>query len=179
MSIRAALRYARAVYAGAKESNTEELVYGNMKSIADTLNQSKELRLVLESPQIKSEDKRASLHAIFTEVSEITTSLLDILIDNGRAGLLEKVAQSYIKLYNEEHGIVTAQVTTAIALDDALESKILAKVKEFTGSEQVILKHKIDTEILGGFILRVGDMQYDASVSNQLERVQKEFSKRL
>lgn len=179
MSIRAASRYARAVYAGSKELATEELVYGNMQSIAQTIDDSKELQLVLESPQIKNEDKRASLHAIFKDVSEITTSLIDILIDNGRAGLLEKVAQSYIQLYYEEHGIVTAHVTTAIALDEALNKKVLAKIKEITGSEQIILKHKIDTEILGGFILRVGDMQYDASVSNQLQRVHKEFSKRL
>ncbi|MGB3775071.1 MAG: ATP synthase F1 subunit delta [Leeuwenhoekiella sp.] len=179
MSLRAALRYAKAVYSGAKESDTEEVVYGDMKSIADTLRDSKELKSVLESPQIKSEDKRASLHAIFKGTSEITKSLIDIVIDNGRAGLLGKIAQSYIKLHNDEHGIVTATVTTAIELDDALESKILAKIKEITGSTQVILKHKLDTEILGGFILRVGDMQYDASVSNQLYRVHKEFSKRL
>ncbi|HEA29838.1 MAG TPA: ATP synthase F1 subunit delta [Leeuwenhoekiella sp.] len=179
MSIRAASRYAKAVYAGAKESKTEKPVYDNMKDIEKTLSESKELRNVLESPQIKSEDKRASLHAIFNNVSEITTSLLDILIDNGRAGLLEKTAQSYIQLYNEEHNIVTANVTTAVDLDDDLEQKILAKVKQITGSEQVIIKHEIDQEILGGFILRVGDMQYDASVSNQLERVHKEFSKRL
>lgn len=179
MSTRAASRYAKAVYAGAKESATEELVYGDMKSIAETLNGSRELRNVLDSPQFKSEDKRSSLHAIFSGVSELTTSLLDIIVDNSRAGLLEKVAIAYVQIYNEDNGIVTATVTTAVEMDAAMEDKIMAKIKEITGSEKVILEHKIDSDILGGFILRVGDMQYDASISNQLERVHKEFSKRI
>lgn len=179
MSTRAALRYAKAVYSGAQEANTQELIYGNMKSIADTLAGSDDLKIVLESPHIKNEDKRASLHAIFSDVSEITTSLIDILIDNGRIKLLEKVALQYIDLYNEDHGIVVAEVTTAIDLDASLEQKILTKVKELTEAKEVILKQRIDENILGGFIIRVKDIQYDASVSNQLDKVHKEFSKRL
>lgn len=179
MSRRAALRYAKAVFAGAKESDTQELVYGNMKSILDTMEGSRELKSVLESPQVKSEDKRAALHAIFSDLSPLSTSLIDILIDNGRAKLLPEVTQQYMTLYNEENGIVVAHVTTAIELDDSLKEKVVAKVKELTNANQVILHQRIDEEILGGFILRVNDIQYDASIANKLEQVHKEFSKRL
>ena len=64
-------------------------------------------------------------------------------------------------------------------LDASLEAKILAKVKELTNSSEVTLEQHIDPSLIGGFILRVGDVQYDASVANQLVSVQKEFSKRL
>lgn len=179
MSTRAAIRYARAILDQAKERGTEEVVFGNMKSIDATLNASKELRNVLKSPVVKEEDKRASLQAIFKGYDPSTLSLLDLLVDKKRSAILGLVAQSYIALYNQLKGIVVAQVTTAVELDAALEAKVLAKVKEITQSTQVTLEHHIDPSIIGGFILRVGDVQYDASIENQFADVKKEFSKRL
>ena len=179
MSTRAAIRYAKAILDQAKEKGTEEVVFGNMKSIDATLNASKELRNVLKSPLIKAEDKSASLQAIFKGYDPATLSLIDLLVDKKRSAILGLVAQSYISLYNQLKGIVVAHVTTAVALDAALEAKVLAKVKEITQSTQVTLEHQIDPSIIGGFILRVGDIQYDASIENQLADVKKEFSKRL
>lgn len=179
MSTRAAQRYAKAVLESAADAGTQEVVYGDMKSITGTLEGSKELRNVLSSPIIKAEDKRESLKAIFKGNSDITLSLIDILVDKNRTQLLDQVAQSYINLYNKSQGLVVAQVTTAVELNKELESKILNKVKQITGSDEARLDHKIDPAILGGFVLRVGDVQYDASVANQLDEVKKEFSKRL
>lgn len=179
MSSRAAIRYAKAILDQAKEKGTEEVVFGNMKSIDATLNASKELRSVLKSPVIKPEDKRASLKAVFADYDPSTLSLIDLLVDKKRSALLGQVAKSYVSLYNASKGIVVAQVTTAVELDASLEAKILAKVKELTNSSEVTLEQHIDPSLIGGFILRVGDVQYDASVANQLVSVQKEFSKRL
>ncbi len=179
MSKRAALRYAKAVLDRADETGNQEVVYGNMKSIEGTLSASKELRNVLNSPVIKAEDKRAALHSIFSGVSETTSSLIDILIHKNRSNILGEVATSYLGLYNESQGLVVAEVTTAVELDEALEAKVLKKVKEITGSDKAQLENTVDPKIIGGFILRVGDVQYDASISNQLDKVQKEFSKRL
>ena len=179
MSSRAAIRYAKAILDQAREKGTEEVVFGNMKSISATLNASKELRSVLKSPVIKAEDKRASLQAIFKGHDVSTLSLIDLLVDKKRSAILGEVAAAYLKLYNTSKGIVSAKVTTAVTLDPSLDSKILAKVKSLTGSEEVSLEHHIDPSILGGFVLRIGDVQYDASVSNQLDKVQKEFSKRI
>jgi len=179
MSSRAAIRYAKAILDQAKEKGTEEVVFGNMKSIDATLSASKELRSVLKSPVIKAEDKKASLKAIFAGYDSSSLSLIELLVDKKRTALLGEVAKSYVELYNASKGIVVAHVTTAVELDSSLESKILAKVKELTNSTSVTLEHHIDPSIIGGFILRVGDVQYDASIDNQLASVQKEFSKRL
>ncbi len=179
MSTRAALRYAKAVLEGAAELKTQEVVYGNMQSITETLADSPELRNLINSPIIGAEDKRASLLAIFKNTSDLVQSLINMVVDNNRTALLGKIAQTYIDLYNKQQGVVVATVTTAVELTSSLEKKVLNKIKEITGASNVNLEHKIDPAIIGGFILRVGDVQYDASIANQLDKVHKEFSKRI
>ena len=90
---------------------------------------------------------------------------------------MAEVSKKYIELYNEAQGVKLAQVTAAVPLSNELEEKVLAKVKELTGSDKVTLERKIDESIIGGFILRIGDLQYNASISNSLAKIKREFSK--
>jgi len=179
MSSRAAIRYAKAVLDQANEAKIGNVVFGDMKSVATTIENSKELRIVLSSPVIKGEDKKQALHKIFEGNSDVTKSLIDILTANKRIDLLGGVASSYVDLYNQAQGVKVAEVTTAVPLSSELETKVLAKVKEMTGSESVSLVNKIDETIIGGFILRVGDLQYNASIANQLDSIKREFTKSL
>ncbi len=174
---RAALRYAKAVIQNSKEDNTSDLVFGDMQSVKDTIEGSKELRLMLQSPIIKTNDKREALLAIFKNQSETIKKLINLLVDNKRAHLLGDVAASYVHLHNEAKGVKTAKVTTAVPLSETLEEKVLAKVKELTGSNSVTLENTVDPSIIGGFVLRVGDLQYDASIANKLDNLKREFSK--
>ncbi|WP_271855361.1 ATP synthase F1 subunit delta [Patiriisocius marinus] len=176
---RAAIRYAKAVLDQANEANISEVVFGDMKSVEATLAGSKELRNVLQSPVIKGEDKKQALLKIFEGNSEVTKGLIQILTSNKRINLLGGVASSFVNLYNDSKGVKTAHVTTAVPLSAELENQVLAKVKEMTGSENVTIINKIDESILGGFILRVGDLQYNASIANQLGNLKREFSKSL
>ena len=82
-------------------------------------------------------------------------------------------------MYNDVKGVKSAKVTTAVPLSEALEKQVLAKVEELTGSKSVTLENEIDESIIGGFILRVGDLQYNASIANQLGNLKREFSKSL
>ena len=174
---RAAIRYAKAILQKANENNTEAVVFGDMQSVSTTIEDSRELQAVLQSPIIKANDKKQALLKIFSGQSEITHSLINILVDNKRTSLLSNVAKSYIDLYNEEQGVKVATVITAIPLSSELESKVMEKVKELAGSEKVTLKNEIDPTIIGGFVLRVGDIQYNASIANQLGNLKREFSK--
>ncbi len=177
MSNRAAIRYAKAVLDQANEANISDVVFDDMKSVEATIAGSKELRNVLQSPIIKGGDKKQALIKIFEGNNEVTKSLIEILTANNRIDLLGGVASSFVKLYNEGKGVKVAQVTTAVPLSAELETQVLAKVKEMTGSDNVTLKNKVDETILGGFILRVGDLQYNASISNQLGNLRRTFSK--
>lgn len=177
MSSRAAIRYARAILQNADSSQTEAVVYGDMQSVYQTIEGSQELQTVLQSPVIKAEDKEKALLKIFNGQSEATHLLIKTLVKNNRLPILGEIAKSYIDLYNDTLGITTATVITAVPLTSELEEKVIAKVKELTGSEKVTLQSQIDPDIIGGFILRAGDIQYNASIAHQLRNLKKEFSK--
>ncbi len=174
---RAAIRYAKAVLQQANETNNANVVFNDMQSVHATIQASEELQLVLNSPVINANDKKNALLAIFENQSNATKSLINVLVENQRTNLLDDVSKNYITLYNEAQGVKVAQVTTAVALTEGLTDKILSKVKELTGSDKVTVESTIDESIIGGFILRIGDLQYNASISNNLARIKREFSK--
>lgn|SRR5690606_5930974 len=171
---RAAIRYAKAVLAHAKEQQTLEVVNQDMKSIAATLKQSSDLQYLLESPVVKLSDKKAVLTQVFSSTSSTTEGLINLLVDNNRINLIEAIAEKYSELYDALKGEHKAIVTTAVPLSGELESKVLLKVQELTGGKAK-LENKIDPTIIGGFILRVGDLQYNASVSNQLNNLKRDL----
>ncbi|GGG21196.1 ATP synthase subunit delta [Dokdonia pacifica] len=178
-STRAAIRYAKAILNLTKDSGSTDAVLNDMKDVVATLGGSKDLRLALQNPVIKVEDKRAVLKEVFKGTSKETLGLIDILVDNKRVDLLGHVATSFVTLYNESQGVQLALVTTAVPLTAAIEKKVLAKVTELTGSTNVKLENIIDESIIGGFVLRVGDTQYNASIASQLGKLKREFSNSL
>ena len=179
MSTRAAIRYAKAVLDQANHAKISEVVFGDMNSIQETLAGSKELRVVLQSPVVKAEDKKQALLQIFEKNSDVTKGLIQILSSNKRINLLGGVAGAYVDLYNNSKGVKVATVITAVAITPEIQATVLSKVKEMIGSENVTIDNTIDHSIIGGFILRVGDLQYNASIANQLGNLKREFSKSL
>lgn len=175
---RAALRYAKAVLAFAVEKKAANVVETDMRSIVATISESKELRNMLQSPIIKEETKKETLAAIFKGSSEITLGLLGTLASNKRTALLNEVALKYIILNEDLKGEGVAHVTTAVPLTAELEKKVLKQVAQLTGNE-VTIQNKVDESIIGGFVLRVGDLQYDASIANKLNNIKREFTNSL
>ncbi|MCK0123138.1 ATP synthase F1 subunit delta [Gelidibacter sp. F2691] len=172
---RTAIRYAKAVLDLAKDQNTAEVVHADMKSIANAVAASTDLKDMLLSAVVPSATKKSALLAVFTGLDTLSINLIDTLITNKRIAILGTVAEQYNELYNDGEGKQVATVTTAVSLTEELKAKVLAKVKELTGKEAEILS-VVDESILGGFILRVGDMQYDASIANKLNQLKKEFT---
>lgn len=172
---RPALRYAKAILNLAKETGNETLVNENMKLIVDTIAESSDLDTMLKSPVIKAADKRKVLSALFGDkVDNIVKGLFNLLEENKRMIMLEPVAKQYSIIYDYHKRMQVAKVTTAVALTKELEDKIQAKIVELTGNSASI-ENIVNPEILGGFILRVGDVQYDASISNQFNELRREF----
>ena len=175
---RAAIRYAKATLDYAVEKKAADKVDADMRKIAETISENSELQRLLTSPLIKNEVKKSSLSQIFKGSNDITLGLINTLADNKRVELLQEVAFKYIVQYEKMKGEEVAVVTTAVPLTEALEKKVLAKVKKLTGNK-VSLDNKIDESIVGGFILRIGDLQYDASVANKLNTLKREFTNSL
>ncbi|MBJ6368191.1 ATP synthase F1 subunit delta [Snuella sedimenti] len=172
---RAAVRYAKAVLSLANAQNQADAVNNDMKLMATTIAESQELSDMLNNSVIKVEAKKAALLAVFPNLNAISTGLFDLLITNKRISILNDIAIKYSDLYDTLNGKEIAQVTTAFPLTKDLEAKVLAKVKTLT-DKTVELQSIVDETILGGFILRVGDKQYDASVSNKLNKLKREFT---
>lgn len=175
---RAAVRYAKATLDQAVENKALEALENDMRSIAQTISENKELADTLSSPVVKSLDKKNILLEIFKNANAVTKSLISVLVDNKRIGLLNDVAQKYIILNEDLKGQGVAFVTTAVALTSDLEKMILDKVVELTG-KKVVVENTIDEKILGGFVLRVGDLQYDASIASKLSNLKREFTNSL
>ena len=172
---RAAIRYAKAVLSLAQDQKTTDVVNDDMKLMVNTITASNELRDVLNSPVVSSSIKKSALLEIFKGINPLTVNAIDTLIANKRIALLPEVAKQYSILLDRLKGSELATVTTALPLTDDLKVKVLAKVKALTGKE-VAVENIIDEDILGGFILRVGDLQYDASIANQLGKLKREFT---
>lgn len=172
---RTAIRYARAVLDLAKDQKLAEVVQADMKSIANAVDASTDLKDMLLSAVIPTATKKSALLAVFTGLDKLSVNLIDTLIANKRIAILGTVAQVYTELYNEGEGKQVATVTSAVPLTGALNAKVLAKVKALTGKDADII-NIVDDAILGGFILRVGDMQYDASIANKLNKLKREFT---
>ncbi|WP_299098112.1 ATP synthase F1 subunit delta [uncultured Winogradskyella sp.] len=172
---RAAIRYAKAVLSIATDQKSADAVNSDMKTIANVIAENKDLNQMLQSPVVRSSDKKAVLTSVFKDANTSTTNLIDTLIANKRLPLLSDVAVSYTQLFDQLRGSQVASVTTAVPLTDDLKTKVLAKVKELTGKEAEV-ENIVDESILGGFILRVGDIQYNASISNKLDKLKREFT---
>lgn len=164
---RAAIRYAKAILGLAQEKNIAKEVQADMQQIITVIDNSVDLKGALASPLIKSEVKKATLLEVFKSSQELTKGLFDILLQNKRVDALQDVAKQYMVLWDQLNNTQVAKVTTAVPLTKELGDKVLAKVKELTGNTAT-LENTIDESIIGGFILRVGDLQYNASIANQL-----------
>jgi len=172
---KAVLRYAKAILNLAKDGDVESKVNADMQLIVATIAANKDLQVMLKSPLIKSAEKRKVLNAVFADkTNAISLGLFHLLEDNKRMVMLESIASSYTIIYDHFKNMHVATVTTAIPLTKDLEEKVLSKIVELTGNKTSI-ENKIDPSIIGGFIIRVGDLQYDASISNNFNELRREF----
>ena len=172
---RASLRYAKAILNLAKDTSSETIVDGDMKLIATTIAENPEFEVMLRSPVIKANDKMKVLNALFAgKIDNITLGLFNLLQENKRISMLESIAKQYSIIYDFFKNTQVAKVTTAVPLTKEVEDLVLAKIVALTGAN-ANLENEVNPAILGGFILRVGDVQYDASISNHLNELRKEF----
>ena len=172
---RAAIRYAKAILEIAVSSGKANQVNDDMKSIIAAVESSADLNQFLASPVITQEVKMNALLEIFASVQAETKSLFRLLKENKRFEILAAIAIQYNTLFDEMNGVEVANVTTAFALTPELEAKILAKAATIS-TKKITIQNTIDPSIIGGFILRIGDKQYNASVSNRLQELKREFS---
>ncbi len=172
---RAAIRYAKAILDLAISKNASVQVNDDMILVASTVNGNQELNGFIQNPTISVDVKENALLEVFAAVNPVTKSLFHLLFVNKRFEILEGIANNYKQLFDQMNGVELAKVTTAIPMDADLEAKIMAKIATFS-NKKITIENTVDPSIIGGFILRIGDQQYNASVANRLQELKREFS---
>lgn len=171
------VRYAKALYLLAKEKKLLDQVKNDIQLISGMLNSSPDFKAAIESPVIKPSEKVKAAFAIYQgKIQDMTLSFLNLLIKNKREQSLEGICRRFLAIYSQEKGIKTAVITTAVPLDENVSKKI-SELLALQFKAQIEIEHKQDPDILGGYILRVGDKQYDASVASSLRRLKQNLLK--
>lgn len=173
-SIIAAKRYAKALFELGKSKQVIENLLADMESVKDTVAGSRELEVIMANPVIDAQKKCAILKEVFSKTHQLTHKNFDVLAENDRVEIVGAVAQQFINIYREYKNIKEATVTTATPLNDELRKEVLQKIEELTNSS-VTLNERVDEKIIGGFVLNIDDLQYDASVSGRLNTLKKEL----
>jgi len=177
--IQVASRYAKSLIDLAEEQNSLEAIRVDMESFIKVMRQNSQLQAVLKNPIIGTDKKISILNQLFEgSFHKIILSFFKIVVSKGRSEILYATAKEFINEYNIKKGIVHAVVTSADALTEEQKSKITALVTEATKA-QIVLDTRIDPSLIGGFILKVGDRQVDTSISSSLNKLKKEFARKV
>ena len=163
-----AFRYAKATLAYANENKVSDKVAKEMQELIELHESSRQLNGLLSNPFLPNTKKQSILRSIVPNPSDVTKKLLSLLISNNRLFLLKEVAKSYINLFREQQGELNATVISAIPLTQNLEKQIHNKLEDFSGKKIYIL-NKIDESLLGGFILKIGDNEFNSSLAYKLK----------
>ena len=172
---RAAIRYAKAIIDIATESNNASAVNNDMKTIGTAIKENGELHEFLSNPIVNGSIKMNALIEIFPSLQAETKGLFQLLVANKRFEILSAITSQFNTLFDIASGIEQAVVTTAVPLTADLEVLVKNKLKEFS-SNTISITNVVDPSIIGGFVLRIGDKQYNASVANKLQQLKREFT---
>jgi F-type H+-transporting ATPase subunit delta len=164
--------YASALMSLAKSNNLSEKFGEDIRSLLSLLAESEELRLFLGSPLVKPQDKKAVIDRIAgDEMHPMMRNFLRLLVDKGRILFLEGIGKRYLTELRELNQTVLAEVTSAVPLSEAQQQTVCEKVKAMTNAREVEIETKIDSDLIGGVIIKVGSRVIDASLRGQLRRL--------
>ncbi len=175
--IRISARYAKALIDLATERNELSVV----KSDIDTFliaTQNRDLQLFLKSPIIHANTKLSVMQAIFGEkLCQTTMAFFDIIIRKGREMFLTDISKEFVAQYNDMNHIASVKITTATPISEATLSQIKAKIADTnTPVDKLDVETAVNPDILGGFIIEIGDKLYDASIQRTLDQLKKELT---
>ena len=175
LTSKVAKRYAQGLLNFTQESGHTDSVFAEMGDIVKTIEKSKELQNFFASPIIDVKKKVSIALEIFKDFSPVTKSMLQLIIKQGRESQLQNIAQEFINKVEDMKGVQRITLTSAVELSSENISNILKSSDLVNHDNKFDVKSIINPEILGGYILRVGDQQVDASVKSKLSKLKKEF----
>lgn len=174
-----ARRYAKALFELAILEKTSDAVHADMEIIAAVMDENRELRRVMSNPLITPSKKLSIMQHLFGKhISALSLKFFAVLIRKGREQQIPEIALQYQMLYLEHNNIAVAELVTAYPADESIKNTIAALVKQ--GSDKKLLfRTSTNPGIIGGFKLKINDYLLDATISNIIAKLHKEFDKNL
>ncbi|WP_312991914.1 ATP synthase F1 subunit delta [Chryseobacterium flavum] len=175
LTSKVAKRYAQGLLDFTNESGQTATVFSEMKDVVKVMSESKDLNKFFLTPYIDSKKKIEVANEIFKGLSVSSQNLIRLVIKQGRESQLKNIAQEFINKVEDISGVQRVTLTTATPLSKENIDQILRSTNLVNANSNFDLKIDVKPEILGGYILRVGDQQVDASVKTKLNQVKKDF----
>ncbi|MFZ4463283.1 MAG: ATP synthase F1 subunit delta [Bacteroidales bacterium] len=174
-----AKRYAKALFDLAVDDKVLEPTRQDMKLVAEVLEQNRELRKLMANPVIPPSRKKLIIRKIFADhIGKHSVKFLEILVSKGREQEITAIAKQFYELYLEYKNIALVDITTAVPIEEKQRERMLKLFSQKT-KYTLQMNEKVDPEIIGGFIVKMNDFKYNASVSEAISRLHKEFDKNL
>jgi len=171
-----ASRYAKALYEFASDSKKEEEIYKGMKMLEKSFSLNKELNVVLRNPLLKKElKKQLIITAYGGEIDIVFERFIELILNNKREAYLQNIVLKYLDVYYEHKNLCIVKLTIAFPIDHESEKKLINSIKKLV-LKDLIVEKEIDPEIIGGFILEIGDVRWDGSVATQLNKIHKKLT---
>ncbi len=171
-----ASRYAKSLLDLATEKGQLDAVYSDMLQVKTICDESKDFKVFLNSPIIQAEKKVSTLKSVFEgKLNALTVTFLTVVATKRREAVIPEMAKSFIAQYKTQKNILSAVITTANGLDAATKQAALDLIKSQLNGE-VELIEKTNSDLIGGFVLKIGDKQLDKSVARQLSNLKKELT---
>lgn len=175
---RIADRYAKTLLEAAQDKGVLDEMFSAFAQLKDLIEENRELRVFLSSPVIESDKKKGALLAILGDNSgKVGKSFLSLVCDKGRSSLLVNIIDAFGDQYRALKDITRVSVVSASELDDASLESIKEKIKQLEGvRKEIELDYKIQSDLIGGFIIQFDDKIYDASVLHQISTLRKKIA---
>jgi ATP synthase F1 delta subunit len=168
--------YARALFEVAKEHDVLDRVHDELGEFAEALSEDRTLQVFLFSPYFSSEEKREGVSKVVSDADERTVNFLELLAERHRMPALFRIRREFDAMWADENKLLPVTVTSAVELDEGIVDEIGKRIQDQTG-RKVELSSNVDPEVLGGLMVRVGNMVLDGTVRTRLERLRKTVAK--
>ncbi len=168
--------YARSLFEVAKERGVLDDVHDQLGQFADALDSNRDLSVFLFSPYFSTEEKKDGLKRAVTGIDPVFENFLEALIERHRTPAIFRIRSRFEELWDDEKQLLPVEVTSSVQLDPGTVESIGSRIREQTG-RTVELSSKVDPDILGGIVLRVGNFVLDASIRNRLNQLRKQVAR--
>ncbi|TDL99927.1 MAG: ATP synthase F1 subunit delta [Flavobacteriaceae bacterium] len=173
-----ARRYAKGLLKFAVETKQEELISSDIQKLSTLLQNSPDLASFLASPIIDKAKKSEVCAEVFKGFSAPVSKFVQVVLDHGRESELKPILKQYGIIAKEEQGINKVVITSVVELPKEQQDQIISSNASFFNlkTSQYEIINRIDPSLIGGFILRIGDLQLDASIKSKLNKLKKDFN---